>query len=70
MSIRKYTRLLSLFLKQDILKLTIKAPGRILRFLQIEIMHYYEMNDKAFSIDIDMNVWGNARNIIELISFH
>jgi hypothetical protein len=34
------------------------------------------MNDKIFDIDIDidiyidMNVWDNARNVIEPISFH
>jgi hypothetical protein len=28
------------------------------------------MNNKTFGIDIDMKVWDNARNVIELISFH
>jgi hypothetical protein len=28
------------------------------------------MNDKIFDIDIDMNVWDDARNIIDPISFH
>jgi hypothetical protein len=28
------------------------------------------MNDKIFDIDIDMNVWDNARNVIEPILFH
>jgi hypothetical protein len=42
--------------------------------VKIEITHYNEMNDKIFdidiNIDIDMNVWDNARNVIEPISFH
>jgi hypothetical protein len=70
--ISKYARLVRRFLNRDILKLTIKAPGQIPKLLQIEIIHYDEMNDKIFDIDIDidMNVWDNARNVIEPISFH
>jgi hypothetical protein len=67
-SIGKYGRLLRPFLNQDILILTIKAPGQIPKLLQIERTHYYEMNDKIF--DIDMYVWDNTRNVIEPISFH
>jgi hypothetical protein len=52
------------------MKLTIKAPDQISKPLQIEITHYDEMNDKIFDNDIDMNVWDNARNVIESISFH
>jgi hypothetical protein len=38
--------------------------------VKIEITHYGEMNDKIFDMDIDMNVWDSARNVIESISFH
>jgi hypothetical protein len=64
--------LLRPFLNQDILKLTAKGAGQIPKLLQIEIIHYNEMNDKIFdiSIDIDMNMCDNARNIIVPISFH
>jgi hypothetical protein len=64
--------LLRSFLNQDIMKLTIKAPGHFSKLLQIEITHYDEMSDKIFDhdIDIDMNVCDNARNAIEPISFH
>jgi hypothetical protein len=53
------------------LKLMIKAPGQIPKLLIIEISHCDEMNDRIFviDIDIDMNVWDNARNLIEPISF-
>jgi hypothetical protein len=37
--------------------------------VKAEIEHYDEMNNKIFDIDIDMNVWDDARNAIELISF-
>jgi hypothetical protein len=30
-----------------------------------KVTHYDEMNDKMF--DIDMNVWNNARNVIDPI---
>jgi hypothetical protein len=50
------------------LKLTIKTRGQISKLFQKEITHYNEMNNKIF--DIDMNVWDNARNVIELFSFH
>jgi hypothetical protein len=50
--------------------LTVKGPDQIPKLLQIEITHYDEMSDKTFRIDIDMNVWDNARNVIEPISFH
>jgi hypothetical protein len=70
--IRKYARLFLPFLNRDILKLTIKAPGQIPLHIKGEIIHYDEMNDTIFDIDIDidMNVLDNARNIIEPISFH
>jgi hypothetical protein len=67
---RQYASLLRPFLNQDILKLTIKTPGQITKPLQIKIIHYNEINNKIFDIDIDMNVWDNARNVIEPISFH
>jgi hypothetical protein len=35
--------------------------------VKVEITHYDEMNDKIFDNDIDMNVWDNARNVIESI---
>jgi hypothetical protein len=70
MSIRSYARLLRPFLNQDILKFMTKAAGQIPTLLQIEISHYDEINDEIFDIDIDMNVWDNARNVIEPISFH
>jgi hypothetical protein len=46
--------------------------------IQKEIIHYTEMNDKVndrisiIDIDIDMNVnvWDIARNLIQPISFH
>jgi hypothetical protein len=42
--------------------------------VKVEITHYNEMNDKIFDIgigiDIDMNMWDNARNVIEPISFY
>jgi hypothetical protein len=38
--------------------------------VKAEMTHYDEMDDKIFDIDIDMNVWVNARNVIESISFH
>jgi hypothetical protein len=38
--------------------------------VKAEMTHYDEMDDKIFDIDIDMNVWVNARNVIEPISFH
>jgi hypothetical protein len=50
--------------------LTIKGAGQIPKLLQIEITHYDKMNNKTFGIDIDMNVWDDARNVIERISFH
>jgi hypothetical protein len=28
------------------------------------------MVDKIYDIDVDMNMWDNARNVIEPISFH
>jgi hypothetical protein len=37
-------------------------------YIQIEITHYCEMNDKIFNVDV--NMWGIARNAIEPISFH
>jgi hypothetical protein len=66
----KYDCLQPAFVNRDILKLTIKGPGQISKLLQIEITHYDEMNNKIFDIDIDINVWDNARNVIEPISFH
>jgi hypothetical protein len=48
--------------------LPIKASGQIRLHVKVEMTHYDEMNDKIF--DIDMNVYDNARNVIELISFH
>jgi hypothetical protein len=63
-------------LNSDILKLTIKAACQMSLHAKGEITHYDEMNNKIFYIDIDididigMNVWDNARNVIELISFH
>jgi hypothetical protein len=53
---------------QDILKLTIKAPGQMPLHVEIAITHYDEINDTMF--DIDMNVWDNAGNAIEPISLH
>jgi hypothetical protein len=50
--------------------LTIKALGQITKLLQSEKTHYDEIKDKIFDIDIDMNVWDNARNVIDPISFH
>jgi hypothetical protein len=46
--------------------------GQIPKLLQIEMIHYNEMNGAIFDIDIDidMNVWDNARNVIEPILFH
>jgi hypothetical protein len=38
--------------------------------VKVKIIHYDEMNDKIFDIDIDMNVWDNAINVIDMISFH
>jgi hypothetical protein len=48
--------------------LPLKAPGHMPLHVKAEITHDDEMNDKIF--DIDMNVWDNARNVIEPISFH
>jgi hypothetical protein len=66
--IRKYIRLLLSFLNRTLLKLTIKSPDQMQLHVKVEITHYDEMNDKTF--DIDMNVWNNAGNVIEPISFH
>jgi hypothetical protein len=35
--------------------------------IQNEITHYNEVNDRVFNIDIDMNIWEIARNVIEQI---
>jgi hypothetical protein len=51
-----------------IMKLTIKAPGQMPLHVKVEITHCDEMNNKIF--DIDMNVWDDARNVIEPTSFH
>jgi hypothetical protein len=32
--------------------------------IHIEITHYNEMNDQIFNIDIDMNIWDIARNVM------
>jgi hypothetical protein len=50
--------------------LPIKTPGQMPLHIQKEITHYNEMNDKIFSIDIDMNICAIARNGIEPIFFH
>jgi hypothetical protein len=55
-------------LRGYILKLTIKVPGQKALDVKGEITDYDEINDKIF--DVDMNVWDNARNITEPISFH
>jgi hypothetical protein len=66
----KYARLLRQFLNRDSLTLTIKAPGQMPLHVKIQITQYDEMNDKIFDIDIDMNMWDNAINVMEPISFH
>jgi hypothetical protein len=66
--IRKYARLLLPFLNQDIRKLPTKAPAQMPVHVRKEITHYDEMNHKI--IDINMNMWDNARNGMESISFH
>jgi hypothetical protein len=67
-SIRKYSGLPAPFLNRDILKLPIKVSGQIPLHVKIEIISCNEMNDKISHIDIDMNVYDNARNVIERIS--
>jgi hypothetical protein len=41
-------------------------------YVKEKITYCNEMNDKTFDvdIDIDVNVWDNARNVIEPTSFH
>jgi hypothetical protein len=36
----------------------------------IKTTHCSEMNDEIFDIDINMDVWDIATNVIGLISFH
>jgi hypothetical protein len=50
--------------------LTIKAPGQMPLHVKVGITHYDDMNDKILDIDIDLNMWDNARNVIEPVSFH
>jgi hypothetical protein len=54
--------------------LTIKARCQMPLHVTLEITHYEEIRNKIFNIDVDidiyMNVWDNARNAIEPISFH
>jgi hypothetical protein len=45
----------------------VKAPGQMPLQVEVEIIHYDEMNDKRFDADVDMNVWYNARNVIKPI---
>jgi hypothetical protein len=55
-SFSNYTCLLQPFLNRYILTLPIKTPGLMSLHGQKEIIHYNEMNDQIFNIDIDLNI--------------